>query len=97
MTKTATTAVIGAGPYGLAISAYLKAAGVPTVTFSKPMELWRNMPAGICLKSVWSASNLSDPAGRYGACFAQAPSATFMQACMDMSCNCALGDKSCLS
>lgn len=65
MQKIATTAVIGAGPYGLAVSAYLKAAGVPTLTFGKPMEFWRKMPAGLCLKSVWSASHLSDPAGKY--------------------------------
>lgn len=60
-----TTAVIGAGPYGLALSAYLRAAGVPTLTFGKPMELWQTMPAGICLKSVWSASSLPDPTGHY--------------------------------
>jgi len=65
MHKTATTAVIGAGPYGLAISAYLKAAGVATITFGKPMELWRSMPTGICLKSVWSASHLADPGNQY--------------------------------
>jgi FAD-dependent urate hydroxylase len=63
--QTATTAVIGAGPYGLAVSAYLRAAGVPALTFGKPMELWRNMPAGLCLKSVWSASHLSDPEHKY--------------------------------
>src|SRR2546430_8423507 len=57
--------VIGAGPYGLAVSAYLKAAGIPVKTFGKPMEFWRAMPAGLCLKSVWSASGLADPAGRY--------------------------------
>jgi FAD-dependent urate hydroxylase len=65
VSKIATTAVIGAGPYGLAISAYLRDAGVPTLTFGKPMGLWRGMPDGICLKSVWSASSLSDPRGQY--------------------------------
>lgn len=65
MQETATTAVIGAGPYGLAVSNYLKAAGVPTLTFGRPMEFWRNMPAGLCLKSVWSASHLSDLANKY--------------------------------
>ena len=62
MRHTAPTVVIGAGPYGLAVSASLKAAGVPILTFGKPMELWRNMPEGLCLKSVWSASSLFDPA-----------------------------------
>jgi thioredoxin reductase len=65
MQKVATTAVIGAGPYGLAVSAHLRAAGAPTLTFGKPMEFWRNMPAGICLKSVWSASHLSDPTRKF--------------------------------
>jgi len=57
--------VIGAGPYGLAVSAYLLNAGIPTLTFGKPLEFWRNMPSGIYLKSIWSASHLSDPGHRY--------------------------------
>jgi FAD-dependent urate hydroxylase len=63
--ETISTAVIGAGPYGLAISAYLRAAGVPTLTFGKPLEFWRKMPTGLCLKSIWSASHLSAPFGQY--------------------------------
>jgi cation diffusion facilitator CzcD-associated flavoprotein CzcO len=58
----AETIVIGAGPYGLSTAAHLKAAGVPTRVFGKPMEFWRGMPAGMYLKSPWSASSLSDPA-----------------------------------
>ncbi|HET8842826.1 MAG TPA: NAD(P)-binding domain-containing protein [Ktedonobacteraceae bacterium] len=65
MSKAASTVIIGAGPYGLAISAYLKASGISTLTLGKPLELWQNMPAGVCLKSVWSASSLSDPSGEY--------------------------------
>lgn len=65
MSKAASTVVIGAGPYGLAISAYLKAMGTPTLTLGRPLELWQNMPMGVCLKSVWSASSLSDPFGKY--------------------------------
>ncbi len=65
MKHTAPTAVIGTGPYGLAVSAHLKAAGVPTLTFGKPLELWRKMPEGLCLKSVWSASSLFEPTGTY--------------------------------
>ena len=57
--------VIGAGPYGLSISAHLKARGIPTLVFGEPMDLWKKMPEGLCLKSVWSASSLSDPGGRY--------------------------------
>ena len=59
------TVIIGAGPYGLSVVAYLKAQGIPTLVFGKPMELWQNMPKGLYLKSIWSASSLPDPAGKY--------------------------------
>ena len=55
-------AVVGAGPYGLALSAYLRAAGVETRTFGEPMAFWQNqMPAGMCLRSNWGASHIADP------------------------------------
>ena len=60
-----TTVVIGAGPYGLSVAAHLKEAGVPTLVFGKPMEFWQSFPQGMNLRSAWSASSLSDPAGRY--------------------------------
>jgi cation diffusion facilitator CzcD-associated flavoprotein CzcO len=60
-----TVVVIGAGPYGMSVAAYLKAHDIPTLIFGKPMEFWQNMPSGLCLKSAWSASSLSDPAGMY--------------------------------
>ena len=54
--------VIGAGPYGLSISAHLNAHGVRHETFGETMELWsRHMPAGMFLKSEGFASNLADP------------------------------------
>lgn len=56
-----TVAVIGAGPYGLSVAAYLRKQGVPTRVFGQPMESWRRMPERMCLKSVWSASSLADP------------------------------------
>lgn len=59
------TAVIGAGPYGLSVAAHLKAQGVETLIFGKTMELWKKMPSGLCLKSIWSASSIADPAGKY--------------------------------
>jgi thioredoxin reductase len=58
-----TTAVIGAGPYGLSIAAHLRARGVPTQVFGEPMESWHKMPSRMNLKSVWSASSLADPGG----------------------------------
>jgi hypothetical protein len=59
------TVVIGAGPYGLSVAAHLKGARIPTVVFGKPMEFWSGMPAGMFLRSAWSASSLSAPGGHY--------------------------------
>src|SRR5260370_36368084 len=61
--STKTTAVIGAGPYGLSVAAHLRARAVPTLVFGEPMESWHMMPARMNLKSVWSASSLADPEG----------------------------------
>lgn len=57
--------VVGAGPYGLAISAHLKGRGIETLTFGKPMEFWRNMPPSMCLKSTYSSITISDPQRRF--------------------------------
>jgi hypothetical protein len=55
--------VIGAGPYGLAVAAHLKARQISTRVFGKSMAFWRhNMPKGMRLRSPWSATNISDPA-----------------------------------
>lgn len=63
--KQKTTVIIGAGPYGLSVAAHLKGKGVPTQIFGVPMELWQKMPPGLCLKSIWTASTISDPKGNY--------------------------------
>jgi cation diffusion facilitator CzcD-associated flavoprotein CzcO len=60
-----TVAVVGAGPYGLSVAAHLLARNVPTAVYGEPMESWRLMPARMNLKSVWSASSLSDPADAF--------------------------------
>src|ERR1700676_1938229 len=65
MKKDDITVIIGAGPYGIGLAAHLKARGMPTLVLGKPMDLWKKMPGGLCLKSIWSASSLSDPAGKY--------------------------------
>lgn len=57
--------VIGAGPYGLSVTAHLKAKCIQTHIFGKPMEFWRKMPPAMYLKSSWSALGISDPAGKY--------------------------------
>src|SRR5258708_17627949 len=60
-------AIIGAGPYGLAAAAHLRAKNVETRAFGEPMEFWmRHMPRGMFLRSAPSASNLGDPEGRLG-------------------------------
>jgi predicted ATP-grasp superfamily ATP-dependent carboligase len=57
-------AVVGAGPYGLSISAHLSGRGIRHEIFGEPMDTWCNhMPRGMCLKSEGFASNLSDPGG----------------------------------
>jgi cation diffusion facilitator CzcD-associated flavoprotein CzcO len=55
-------AVIGAGPYGLAVAAHLRAAGVAPRVFGSPMSFWKNqMPRGMLLRSAWDASHIGDP------------------------------------
>ncbi|MGA9307114.1 MAG: FAD-dependent oxidoreductase [Candidatus Sulfotelmatobacter sp.] len=54
--------VVGAGPYGLSSTAYLRAAALETRVFGEPMAFWENqMPAGMCLRSNWGASHIADP------------------------------------
>jgi predicted ATP-grasp superfamily ATP-dependent carboligase len=58
--------VIGAGPYGLSVSAHLSGQGVRHETFGETMSLWsEHMPAGMYLKSEGFASNLGHPDGRF--------------------------------
>src|SRR5947207_14695303 len=55
-------AIIGAGPYGLAAAAHLRAANVERRVFGRAMEFWKNnMPAGMLLRSSWDASHIADP------------------------------------
>jgi thioredoxin reductase len=66
MNDSVDVAIVGAGPYGLSVAAYLRAAGVSFRQFGYPMHLWRSMmPQGMFLKSQGFASNLSDPAGTH--------------------------------
>ncbi len=59
-------AIIGAGPYGLATAAHLRAAKVSIRVFGQAMSFWRqNMPTGMKLRSPWVATHIADPRGRY--------------------------------
>jgi cation diffusion facilitator CzcD-associated flavoprotein CzcO len=55
--------ILGAGPYGLAAANYLKQIkGLEVRIFGEPMSFWeRNMPAGMYLRSNWTATQLADP------------------------------------
>ena len=55
-------AIIGAGPYGLAAAAHLRQIkGLTVSVFGEPMRFWRtSMPAGMLLRSAWSASHIAD-------------------------------------
>lgn len=57
-------AVIGAGPYGLAVAAHLKAASIETRVFGETMSFWRrHMPKGMKIRSSLTATDLADPKG----------------------------------
>jgi thioredoxin reductase len=85
-------AIIGAGPYGLALAAHLRARGVAAQVFGRPMASWlERMPRGMFLKSEGFASSISDPGRRhtlagyctelglpYGDCGAPVPLETFV-------------------
>jgi thioredoxin reductase len=59
-------AIVGAGPYGLSIAAFLAARGVPYRIFGNPMSAWANqMPKGMRLKSEGFASSLADPKSQF--------------------------------
>jgi thioredoxin reductase len=61
-TLTYQVAIIGAGPYGLAAAAHLRAAKIETCIFGEPMEFWENrMPEGMLLRSSWDACHIADP------------------------------------
>jgi glycine/D-amino acid oxidase-like deaminating enzyme len=55
-------AIVGAGPYGLATAAHLRAARVAVRAFGRPLSFWReNMPLGMTLRSPWNATHIADP------------------------------------
>lgn len=58
--------IIGAGPFGVSISAHLRGLGVDHQIVGRPMDTWRaHMPAGMFLKSEPYASEIASPSGGY--------------------------------
>jgi FAD-dependent urate hydroxylase len=54
--------IIGAGPFGLSVSAHLHARGLDHVLVGRPMDTWRaHMPAGMKLRSEPYGSDLAAP------------------------------------
>ena len=59
---TCEVAVVGAGPYGLAVAAHLRAANIETLIFGEAMSFWQqHMPKGMKLRSPWHATHLAGP------------------------------------
>lgn len=57
-------AIIGAGPYGLAAAAHLRAIdGLDVRIFGEPMSFWEGMPRGMLLRSTWEACHIGFPDG----------------------------------
>jgi thioredoxin reductase len=58
--------VIGAGPFGLSISAHLSALGIDHLTVGRPMDTYKShVPAGMIMKSEPYASTIASPDGEY--------------------------------
>ena len=59
--------IIGAGPFGLSISAYLTRYGIDHVIVGRVMNTWRaHSPVGMLMKSEPYASEIASPDGNYG-------------------------------
>ena len=64
--STTEVLVIGAGPFGVSISAHLRDLGVDHQIAGRPMDTWRaHMPLGMMLKSEPYGSAIASPRGGY--------------------------------
>ena len=69
-------AIIGAGPYGLALAAQLAAAGVDFILLGRPMGFWQqNVPLGTRLISGWVTCSFCDHTFDYGSYLAHSRAA----------------------
>jgi pyridine nucleotide-disulfide oxidoreductase len=58
--------IVGAGPYGLSISAHLRGRGIDHLIVGRPMDTWRaHMPVGMFLKSEPYGTGFSSPQAGY--------------------------------
>jgi FAD-dependent urate hydroxylase len=58
--------IVGAGPFGLSISAYLRGLGVEHRIVGRPMDTWRTrMPTGMNLRSEPYGSDMASPKAGY--------------------------------
>jgi FAD-dependent urate hydroxylase len=58
--------IIGAGPFGLSVSAHLSALGVDHLIVGRPMDTYRaHTPEGMLMKSEPYASTIASPDGKY--------------------------------
>src|SRR5580698_1642676 len=54
--------IVGAGPFGLSISAHLRGRGIDHQIVGRPVDTWRaHMPAGMYLKSEPYGSDFASP------------------------------------
>jgi cation diffusion facilitator CzcD-associated flavoprotein CzcO len=65
VTSHVSVAIVGAGPYGLAIAAHLEALGIEYQIFGPPMAFWRDMPPTLNLKSFAFATSIPVPRRGY--------------------------------
>src|SRR5437764_12967710 len=56
-------AIVGAGPYGLSAAAHLRRRGAEARVFGQPMSFWQTMPAGMLLRSNWTATCIAEYEG----------------------------------
>jgi hypothetical protein len=61
--ETTDIAIIGAGPYGLAMALHLLHAQCEVRVFGSPMAFWRSMPMGMWLRSSPTATSIGDRSG----------------------------------
>lgn len=56
--------IVGAGPYGLATAAHLRARGEDPRVFGHVMGAWERMPQGMLLRSFRESTSIGDPHAR---------------------------------